>query len=339
MFTKKHKPITKNYIMLRNTFLLILIAFSSIQLDAQNILTSNREIGYNSQYYFQPTLINPAFAGQNDYMNLSVSHPFRSVNNRNPQFYNVLLQNSFGGDFEGGYGLSFVYQNSNFDVAKDKFYLVNGIVSGGFDFGENWIGKAGLTVGLLHYTNTYKSDLDKGTQGAAFFKINLDAGILLTNNNFSLGFSVVQSSEPEFTFTNDLTLEEDAQVNNDIRESNRFIRAVYLQAMYDINVSDELLKITPILLLSSRERTTFNNFTPTNNNNTLRFELGSNFMFKDMILAGAHVSFLNSNHSVSLMLGTKLAQKYQLAISYDIPSSDVNNYSNLELSLGMFFNN
>lgn len=322
------------FLKIQKIILLSFLCLFAIELSAQFNVANKREIGYNSQYYFQQTLYNPAFAGMDGQMNFSISHPFRQIDGRNPQHFNLLYQDVFQ-SFEGGYGLGVVYQDKDSGEDKDRFYLVNGIVSGGFDFGENWIGRAGLTVGLLHYTNAFRADTQTGTQGAAYFKVNLDAGILLKNNNFSIGFSVVQSSEPEFVFSDLLTDEEKIGLTNEIRVNNQFIRAVYLQTMYDINFGD--VQLTPMMLLSNRERTTFSNVTLTNNNNNLRMELGANVLVGDIFLGGIHASLFNSNHAVSLMLGARLQSKYQISFSYDVPSSNVGEYRNIELTAGFFF--
>lgn len=327
------------FLKLHNVILsCILLVFLTGICQAQITQPSNfQSVGYDAQYYFQQSLINPAFVGLEGQMNLSVNHPFRQIYNQSkPQNYSLLFQDGFE-SFEGGYGLSFVYNNKNLGNDKDKFFLINAIVSGGFEFGENWAGRVGLTVGVLHYTNIYRSGSQKGTQGAAFFKLNLDAGVLLTNGDLSVGFSVVQSNEPEFGFSNTLSAEQEASVI-DARVNNQFIRAVYFQIQYDIGINNDDIIITPLMLLSNRRNYGLNFGVSTRNNqNLLYLELGSNVLIKGKFLAGIHGSFINSTRLFSIMLGTRINESIQVTASYDVPSKDATNYRNIEIGAGFFF--
>ncbi len=326
------------FLKLRNAIILslCLLVFTET-IHAQIQQPSNfHSLDYSSQYYLQPALINPAFAGIEGFANLSINHPFRRLSDdTNPQHYSLLFQDDFNG-FEGGYGLSFVYQNKKLGDDKDKFFVVNAMFSGGFDFGENWVGRAGVTFGAIHYTNVYRAGTQKGTTGASFFKINLDAGILLTNNDFSLGFSVVQSNEPEFGFTNSLSAEDEAKVI-DARVNNQFIRAVYFQALYDIGINNDAVVITPMFLLSNRRNFGLNVGFTNNNRNLLRLELGSNVMIQNRYIFGLHTSLINNVHVLSFMAGAKINDSIQLTASYDLPKSEINNYYNFEIGLGFFF--
>ena len=287
-----------------------------------------------SQYMFNSLIINPAYAGYKEDINLSLLHRNQWAGfSGSPKTQSLIIDGAFFHNKNVGLGLSIV--NDKIGLQSQTAAYAN--YSYRVPVGENARLAFGLALGVSQYSlNGGQANIDdpndpnftNGNQ--SFISPDGKFGIHYSNEKFYAGVSVTNM------ISNSLNYQ---QTGKDViaRQGKHF----YLTAGYLIDLN-ESVKFKPSLMFRDDTKG------PTN------LDLNAFFLFKDAVWLGAsYRSGLNlwekqewqagsfKKNAVVGVVEMFFAKKYRLGYAYDYSLSDLGDYSNgtHEISLGMVISN
>lgn len=317
--------------------LCILLSFAGLKLNAQ---TPFAGFEHNHHFFWTQTIYNPAYAGHDTQPTFFVvSQLGKGLNGTTPQLYNVAWQ---GGYENLGFGLIANY--SNFDSNNSaRMALLAGQFNMEFEAFDNLRSKAGLGFGLLHYQNDVVDPTNPSANqtpiienNEPFAKYNADIGILVYNDNFRLGISMVHNNQPEFNFYNaDYIYQNYNGTLSSFDRKTIFRNRNYITLGFDIDAGD--ITITPNVLArvyaitygagNNRQRTNDDNF---------RLDANVTASYQEQLYFGA--SYIKDlTHIMSINAGYRSLGGFQISGSYSIPKGDApEGLSQFEIGLGFF---
>lgn len=281
---------------------------------------------FNTHYYFNQYLYNPAFAGDN-------LQPVAALSFKETT---VIPNQGISVDFHASThlsqylsGVGFVFSlrtDTTYRGYLSAQYRVGASYNFKYEFGEKSILKVGFTGNLLHYENNTDPTLFN-TQNVNYSPLNerllkasYDVGFLLNFPAARIAASVNHVNQPSFRFW-------------DPYVSYRFRQELFLTASADWNIGDNLT-LTPGLMLQQEERSFLT-----------QFDLIANY--QDFVFAGFAfrngtdgdvsdtLNRRNDTHKLRLTLATRILERYQITGSVDLPSNSVYK-RHFEISIGIF---
>jgi len=315
---------------------LCLIFFSGQEFNAQ---TPFAGFEHNHQFFYTQTIYNPAYVGHESQPSFYAVSQIGKTNRASPQLYNVVWQTNFD-----NLGVGLIGNYSNIDSNNSaRMALLAAQFSMDFEAFSNLRSRAGLGFGMLHYkndvvdpTNPNASTANVVPNNEPFAKYNADIGILLYNDNFRLGISMVHNNQPEFNFFNaDYIYQNYNGTLSSFDRKTVFRNRNYITMAYDIDAGD--LTFTPSVLVrvyaitygagSNRQLSSDDNF---------RMDANVTAAYRDQIYFGA--SYIKDlNYLLGINLAYRTIGGFQISGAYSLPKSDTpDGFSQFELGLGWF---
>jgi len=258
-----------------------------------------------TQYAFNQAIINPAYIGSINYMNLQISSRNQWVGFPGAPKSNALTL-----------GYPFKYFNSavGITVLQDNVGpLRNSIFTLGYAYSVKLTSDIRLSMGLNAGMNHYSANLDmlqtndhgdaaleQGTVQRSSFTFG--SGVFLYSNNWYLGLSVPKIITNSFSFGND-----ESDVYN-LKEQNHF----YLVSGYIFSFKNEKIKLKPSVCVKK-----VNNVSP-----SLDFSLATSLY--DRLALGAG---LRNPDTYFAFLQVAIGKNLNVGYAYDISGSRISNFS------------
>jgi len=319
-----------------------------------------------SQYYFQQSMINPAYVG-----NENQPQFWGSLQNSKEEFgkgkaYNALIQ---GRMYTApiNYGFIFGYEDFNDSRLLENFarrgdfrqWMAGIQASFDFDVGEAGIGRVGLTGALMRY-RTEPIELDSLVTGGQTSDQNLrkilpslDIGVVLIYGDFEMGMSVTNSNQPKLSRT---TVALGAGGNNAV-----FRRSSYITFLYNWKIA-ETLSLHPQILFrlgdgqlgggGIGQNPNVPGQVPQNsgvNLNGMSIDLTMLVNYYDLAFLGMSykpplgqanaLDFVYKHYMGTIMTGLRIANAYQVSLSWDLNRPNIINkerYRKFEVGFGAF---
>lgn len=256
-----------------------------------------------SQYYFNPLIINPAYAGANVEFTAIAMYRNQWVNFPGaPKTYSItghssLMKNKIGvgliinHDVIGSYKNQHVYGSFAY-----KIHSRNATLSMGLQAGVNILGADYSALDIQHPDDPNFSEFFNS------FKPNFGAGLYYTRKNFFVGFSV------PFILNNKMP-NSFGEVLNDIIEARYyFIRTGTVFPL----TKTENVKLNPSVLVRAQE------------GQPLTFDINAAFIFYDIFSLGASYRL---NDAFINFIDLKLSEKFHFSYSFDWTGSSLNNFT------------
>ncbi len=287
-----------------------------------------------SQYMFNSLIINPAYAGYKEELNLSLLHRNQWVGLPGaPKSQTLIVDGAFFNNQNVGLGLSIV----NDKIGLQSQTAAYGNYAYRVPVGENSRLAFGLALGVSQYSlNASQANIDDPNDpnfnagNQSYIAPDGKFGIHYSTASFYAGASVTNLISSSLNYQ---------QTGKDViarQGKHYFITAGYLATL------NESIKFKPSVMF--REDTKG----PTN------LDLNAFFLFKDAVWLGASYrsgldvwekrdweSGAFKQNAVVGMVEMFLAKKYRLGYAYDYSLSDLASYTNgtHEISLGLVINN
>ncbi len=324
-----------------------------------------------SQYYFQQSVVNPAYVGNENQPQFWVAYQtaresYGSNSEGNGKAFNGLLQ---GRMYSApiNYGFLFSYEDFNDDRegvngARGDFRQMQFGLQGSFDFdlGESGIGRVGLTGALLYHNSDIIANNSAST-GGAVRKVfpSLDVGIIAIYGNFEFGMSMVNSAEPSFGVNTGLsTGGGGVGTGGGLGGQNNqttFRRTSFLTMLYNWELT-QTLSLHPQFLLrlgNGQLNAAANPQGGGLNLSGVSLDLTMLVNYYDLLFVGfsykpdmtsgnssfANSGFVYENYFGTAMLGVRLADAYQVSLSWDLVRSGIQNkdrFRKFEIGIGAF---
>ncbi len=317
--------------------IIVLLIFSSLKLDAQTPFIG---FEHNHQFFWTQTIYNPAYAGHESQPTFyAVSQLGRANFDTAPQLYNVAWQTSVD-----NLGFALIANYSNLDPNNStRMGLIAGQFSLEFDAFDSFNAKAGLGFGALHYnnevvdpTNPNASTTMQVENNVPFARYNADIGILLYNDNFRLGISLIHNNEPEFNFFNTEYIYQNFNGGiSSFDPTTVFRNRNYITFAYDIYSGD--LKFTPSIFTRVYALTfDSTNRRRTNSNDNFRLDANLTASLREEFFLGA--SYIKDvNYIGSVNAAYRTIGGFQVSASFSIPKAETpEGFLQFELGLGWF---
>lgn len=257
-----------------------------------------------TQYYFNELLINPAYAGS--HVQLSLTSMYRNQWVNFPGAPRTVTFSGHSSLVRGKVGVGLL-------INDDKIGSYNGQnVYGMYSYMLHF-DKATISMGLQAGFNFLRSDFsaldlqDLADQSFAQisrqFKPNFGAGILYTQKNFFIGFSVPFILANGFSSASEISVES-------IKEARYyFLRG---GAIFPLDPVQNV-KLNPSILVRAQE------------GQPLSSDINLAVILKDVVSVGS--SWRMGDAFISF-IDLKLSEKFHFAYSYDWTSSDIQKFSN-----------
>lgn len=280
---------------IKNIRLLIIILFTC------NYVSGQQDAQY-TQYMYNTTSINPAYAGSRGVMSIFGLHRNQWVGLDGAPLTNFISLNAPINYSNIGLGISVIndqigpmVQN---EIATDLSYTINASENSKLSFGLK------ATAGLLNvdYTKLNIYDpLDTRFQENINnkFSPNIGAGVYLYSDNFYVGLSIPKMVENKY---NDAIA-----YSHVIKERMNY----YLMAGYVFDL-DYDLKFKPSL------------FTKVVEGAPLQVDISANFLFEEKFIAGATYRW---SAALSTMVGFQLTEGLLIGYAYDAETTKLTNYN------------
>jgi len=293
-----------------------LLAVFLIGICSSNVFSQTPFAGFEHTHHFPwiQNVHNPAYAGHWTQPAFYATTQFGKNNTSNQQIHNVVYQNTYD-----KLGIGIVGNYTSLDPSRNvRIGMIGGQASMYFEAFENLQSRAGIGFGALHYNNNSNADAfnelpNNNTaqeNNEPFVKLNIDIGILIFNDKFRLGISMIHNNEPEWDF-----------VNADVLFQNNFTgqpASFFLSRYYLINIT-------------SRGQTQQGN-----NADNFRIDANATLSINDEIFIGG-TYVLDPNYLANFLVAYRTFGGFQVSGSWSIKRSDVpDNFSQFELGLGWF---
>lgn len=207
-------------------------------------------VEYLAEYYWQPLLYNPCFAGSMALPTVAVSGRWSAEGNTNPYTINAFAH--FNVDtIKSAFGIAATYHRYDDEIIvgndvypTNKTYLnINAMHNYRFVLSETAVVQVGFQAGIIHfdtqdpiYNNPFNPQPVVLLNERAV-KFNLGIGALFTLRNFYFGANLAHLNEPTFQFTQP-------------GMSHQFRRTLFLQSSYNIDIANKLY-VQPSVILQA----------------------------------------------------------------------------------------
>lgn len=293
----------RNQLLVATLFMLLAVDVAFAQQDPQF-----------TQYMYNTQVVNPAYAGSREALNLGLLGRTQWVNfEGSPKTATFTFNTPVGALKNMGLGLSVVHDQigpsveSNINV--DYSYTIQTGVNGKLAFGL----KAGIDLLDVDFTKLNVAD------GGDIFETNIDnrllpqlgAGVYYYTNKFYAGLSVPNFLETEhFDSSNINTVNGSSGSAGTTVASEEMTYFFITGYVFDIN---ENIKFKPASLLKIV------------NGAPLQWDVSANFLFNEKFTLGASYRW---SASLSALAGINISKGMFLGFAYDYQTTDIENYSN-----------
>jgi len=317
---------------------LVLMAMVGKEIQAQS---SSISYPFNTHYFFHKYPINPAYIGEEGEANIGLGYKKASgypetAGNRMFAYVHGKSEAMKG----GGFGVLFNYMDADFRQIKHTQLSLGATATYNQTLMDLVDLKIGITSSFLRYRNDNVPVNAGTTVNIPFAKFNLDAGVLLTLDDFELGVALHHNNQPNFQFFTSTTNPNPIQNPNSSNCSgpNCFYREFYITANYYLSINDEF-GIEPHMIIQQNVR-----------DKDLLGQISILADYQDMYFVG--ISYLqqfdayrnrlsptdfNEFHKLRLTGAAKFAEQFLLAASLDFATNERYKMQ-FETSIGYYFN-
>jgi type IX secretion system PorP/SprF family membrane protein len=256
-----------------------------------------------TQYYFNELVINPAFAGAHVQLSMTSTYRHQWVNF--PGTPRTVSLSGHTALYKGKMGVGLLvnhdqigsYSNQNvYGYYSYKIHFRDATLSMGLQAGFNFVGADFSNLDLQSVDDPSFSPLNE-------FKPNFGAGLYYNRKNFFVGFSV------PFLLNTELASDLETAASA-IREARYyFLRG---GTIFPINPKGTV-KLNPSILVRAQE------------GQPLSMDLNLGVVLHDVLSTG--LSWRSGDAFIGF-IDLKLSEKFHFAYSYDLTSSDINQFSN-----------
>ncbi len=321
-----------------------------------------------SQYYFQQSMTNPAYVGNENqpqywgsYQTSKEGASVGSGSGKGKAFTGLVQGRMYSAPIN--YGILFNYEDYfdntvndstiNFN-SKGSFKQFQFGLQGSFDFdlGEKGIGRVGLTGALLyHDSDRIRATTTVGGTNARKFFPSLDIGIIAIYGDFEFGMSVVNSNQPNFGVQTQTSGTGGGTGQNTGNRTSTFLRAYYLNLLYDWKLND-VISLQPQTIIRIGDSVGANTVGSSQtgggvNLSGVNIDMSLLANYYDLILLGfsykpklsTSQAFLYRNYWATVMAGVRIGQGYQVSFSWDLVRSEITDksrYRKFEIGFGAF---
>lgn len=262
-----------------------------------------------SQYMLNPLVINPAYAGLSNNLNITGSYRIQWIGvEGQPNTFNLngsssLLQN------KAGIGFTF----SHDQIGNTKNTEVNASFAYKLELGHDRTLSFGMQAGLVNY-RINNADLHIYDEGDEAFMnnersttLNLGAGVILKGSDFLIGVSVPRMLPTKFKAGDS--------------EFQLYNQHYYVFGAYVFYLNEQL-KFKPTALVRAVKGASAST------------DIGANFIFNSIHSAGA---FTRNFKTYGIMLQTLYREKFRFGYVFELPTNKSigTKYSTHEISLGI----
>lgn len=266
--------------------------------------------GLFTQYMFNEVFINPAYAGSKEAMSATMLHRQQWVSFPGRPVTTSMALHGPLKDNKMGVGLSIL--NEKIGVLNRN--LIYGTYAYRIKLDEKNTLAMGLMAGIdnqLNRLGQVKAGVDGAPADPQFtqntpnvFAPNAGAGVYYNNSQFYAGVSVPRLIDNSVRFSPSGETVKTTRV-----APSKF--TYYITAGYLFQLQEDL-KMRANLMIK------------TVNNAPAQFDIGANFLIRDMIWAG--MSYRSSS-AISALLGAQVNKQFFVCYSYDYSTSKIQNYS------------
>jgi len=288
---------------------------------------SDTSYPFNTQYYFNQYLYNPAFAGENSQPAAALS--YKETTARPRQGISVDFHTSAHLDkYLSGVGFVFSLRtDTTFRGYLSAQYRFGASYNFNYKFSENSILKVGLTGNLLHYENNTDPTIFNNPSGIIYRRLNerllkgsYDIGFLLKFPAARIAASLNHVNQANFMFWENFV-------------TYRFRQEIFITASADWKFGENVT-FTPGLMLQQEDRSFLSQFDLIVNYQDFvfagfAFRNGSDGDFTDTL------NRRSDTHKLRLTLATRILERYQITGSVDLPTQS-NYRRQFEISLAIF---
>lgn len=264
-----------------------------------------------AEYYWNQLLYNPAFAGEQSQPSIGLSGRFNKVNGDQQPAINAFAHTELEAINSG---VGFVNQYHDLGgMCTANLWQMGLVHNFKFPLGEVGHARIGANYSLLHYKNERSPTnlCQEQTTNEAFFKFNMDLGVVFSIQKFYGGFGIKHINEPNFNFFGNTAL-------------GRFDRAAFMTAAYRLEFGTRYT-LTPSLIVNQELRNNLNNST--------LFAANVLFDYNKVVFGGITYFANDPGYHFSINAGGRIAQKYQLSAAYAFKKSD--SRTRFELTFGI----
>lgn len=262
-----------------------------------------------SQYILNPQVINPAYPGLTNNLNINASYRMQWMGlEGQPNTFNLngntsLLNNKAGAGF----------MLSHDQIGNTKNTEIYASFAYKLDLGHNRTLSFGMQAGVLNY-RIDNSDLNIFDEGDEVFmnnetgtKLNIGAGLILTGSDFLIGLSVPRMLPTKFKAGES--------------EFELYNQHYYLFGAYVFYLNEQI-KFKPTALVRAVKGAAAST------------DIGANFIFNSMHTAGV---FTRNFKTYGVLLQTLYREKFRFGYVFELPTgkSVGTNFTTHEISLGL----
>lgn len=264
-----------------------------------------------SQYIMNPLVINPAYAGLSNNLNVNGSYRIQWAGfEGQPNTFNLNGSTSLV-DNKVGVGFMFSYDQ----IGNTKNMETNASFAYKLELGHDRVLSFGLQAGLINY-RIDNSELNVYDEGDEVFMnnengtaLNIGAGLILKSPDFLIGLSVPRMLPTKFTAGES--------------EFELYNQHYYLFGAYVFYLNEQL-KFKPTALVRAVKGATAST------------DIGANIIFNSIHTAGV---FTRNFKTYGLLLQTLYREKLRLGYVFELPTNKSvgANFTTHEISLGLRF--
>lgn len=261
-----------------------------------------------TQYMFNETFINPAYAGSKDAMSASLLHRQQWVN-----FSGRPVTTSFaihGPLMSNKMGLGLSVLNEKIGVLNHNLAYINYAYR--LKTGDKSTLAFGLMGGLHNQVNKFEDIKanDDGSKDPQFVGTpstmapNFGTGIYFNTKSFYAGFSIPRMIDDKVRFATNGSVELSSKI-----EPQKFHYYLTVGNLFNLNKN---LKLKAQGMVKAVQ------------NAPLQFDVNANFLIKEMIWAGA--SYRNGS-AASAIVGVQASPQFLISYAFDYTLNDIQKYS------------
>ncbi len=262
-----------------------------------------------SQYMLNPLVINPAYAGLPNNLNLNGSYRMQWTGiEGQPNTFNLNGSTSL---VDNKVGVGFMFSHDKIGNTKNTEF--NASFAYKLELGHDRILSFGMQAGVLNY-RIDNSDLNVFDEGDEAFmnnergtKLNLGAGLILKGQDFLIGLSVPRLLPTKFSAGES--------------EFELYNQHYYLFGAYVFYLNEQI-KFKPTALVRAVKGATAST------------DIGANFIFNSIHTAGA---FTRNFKTYGILLQTLYREKFKFGYVFELPTNKSvgTNFTTHEISLGI----
>jgi type IX secretion system PorP/SprF family membrane protein len=262
-----------------------------------------------SQYMVNPLVINPAYAGLNNNLNLNGSYRIQWAGfEGQPNTFNLNGSTSL---VDNKVGVGFMFSHDKIGNTQNTEATASFAYK--LDLGHDRTLSFGLQAGVLNYRidnsdlNIYDPDDEAFTNNERGTRLNLGAGLILKGSDFLIGLSVPRMLPTKFSAGES--------------EFELYNQHYYLFGAYVFYLNEQI-KFKPTALVRAVKGATAST------------DVGANFIFNSIHTAGL---FTRNFKTYGVLLQTLYREKWRFGYVFELPTNKSvgTNFTTHEISLGI----